>query len=220
MEMNNKIQEESDMIYILTVNYTHLIPQNEDKIPDESDFESRLIKIPIGIFYPVQWMKSAIEHNLTFTNGICKNVTAIKRELTYISNSDWLRRLKYDSYIGLDSDSDDTFTYGPYDDEACCFLIESVKPISRKIYESELDYAFIKCDKCYYATINNCDRFYNNMLDFILKSIITIMLSMKQLGMPRDITVMIGKILWNTKHETIWINSNRLELNNDNLNNN
>jgi len=199
-----------DMHHFLKIKYSHCdeLMYNSGCALHEQDFETKTVMIPFGIFYPVRWMKSVFESNPTSVNGICDNVLDSNEKLKCTSYIQWMKQMVIDGH--LDSTEILDLVRGESQNseiDSKPILIEHVPLISRKLYEDSLNFS-VECWTCQDATEAYCDIIYNTMLDLILKSVITFMLSMQRYGeikIPVDVIIILGKILWNTRHEMIWI---------------
>lgn len=80
--------------------------------------------------------------------------------------------------------------------------------ITRMLYEAFLKRTHTdsnQCRNCYSATVSYCDKLYKEMLSNIGKSIVRSMLCLKHYKIQRDVIKLIGQVLWNTRHEMIWL---------------
>ena len=159
----------------LVINYSHYIPahcKNQDGEMDGDFYEKYQVKIPLPLFYPVEWMKDLFETDKTPITGLCNEVTGF--EVTF---------------------DESEFT-------------TKQTSITRMVYESYLKNEYTdanQCKNCYAATVSYCDKLYKNMLSTIKKSIVKSILCLKYYKIQRDVIKLIGQVLWNTRHEMIWL---------------
>lgn len=91
-------------------------------------------------------------------------------------------------------------------------------PISNKIICKNLNrysYLFVKgpspeyiyhiCENCSEVTTTYLNNIYTDMLNLISNSVYELMLCLKEFKLTTDMVKLIGKTIWNTRWEIIWL---------------
>jgi hypothetical protein len=164
-----------DMTYILKITYNH---------PNASNYERGLIKSPNRDF------KNKKVH-IPF--GIYYPVYWMKLLFESAESSNTIK--------DICSDADMT---------EIKFKKTQATTITRKHYEQHLENIEYfgmgeTCYRCHRATVNFCDKLYSEMLSAIKNSVMEFILSFSKYSHQKDIAKIIGKMLWETKHQIIWL---------------